>query len=203
MASKAKGPPWWKEYNEKIRKINTPDVDSGITAQILFVGIMVSALSFLAAFSIRDFFQDMIDRIGKALKIHTVAPILTVFLVFLLTFGFAFGGIIAVESAKTNLNKKKRIAEVQAEYAKELKEEKEKCNKILLDIQKTQQISLKEDIKKPYAHCHNIDVINEHIRCAKIYDDVKDLEKTEIQEALKKKNYNLCYNKEDIKKLLQ
>ena len=176
MASKAKGPPWWKEYNEKIRKINTP-VDAGISAQILFVGIMVSALSFLAAFSIRDFFQDMIDRIGKALKIHTVAPIFTVFLVFILTFGVAFAGIVAVESARTNLDKKKRIAEVEAEYAKELKAEKEKCNKLLLDIQKTEQITLKEDMKKPYAHCHNIDVINEHIRCAKIYDDVKDLEK--------------------------
>ena len=199
----AKGPPWWKEYNEKIRKIETPDVDAGITTQILFVGIIVSALSFLAAFSIRDFFQDMIDRLGKALKIHTVAPIVTVILVFLLTFGVAFGGIIAVESAKSNLNKKKRIAQVQAEYAKELKAEKEKCNKILLDIQKTQQVSLKEDMKKPYAHCYNIDIINEHIRCAKIYEDIINLEKNEIQEALKNKNYNSCYNKEDINKLLQ
>lgn len=199
----AKGPPWWKAYNEKIKKIKAPQADVSITTQILFVGIIVSSLSFLAAFSFRDFFKDMINRLGKALKIHEAAPIITVILVFLLTFGVAFGGIIAFEATKSSLNKQKRIAEVQAEYAIEIKEEKEKCNKILLDIQKMQQVSLKEDIKKQYTHCYNIDIINEHIRCAKIYDDIKDLTKNEIQEALKNKNYIVCYNKEDINKLLQ
>lgn len=195
------GPPWWKAYNEKIKKIEAPQHFS-LTTQILFVGIIVSALSFLAAFSFRDFFKDLIQRVAQALNIYKAVPIISVILVFLLTFGVAFGGIILLEATKNSLNRQKRIAEVKAEYAKEIKEEKEKCNNILLDIQKTQQVSVKEDIKKQYTHCYNIDTINKHIECAKIYEDVKDLEKSQIIEALRKKDYDSCYNKEDINKLL-
>ncbi len=200
--------PWVeKTYDDRVKELQQTSSKQNFKATIVIIGVFAGALSFLAAYAIRDTIKDGIgilsDKIKDWLGIeekNRASKFLMVFVVFLLTLGIAVGGIWALDNARNSVENQQALQELKEKFDAY-------CDQTFITLQTQADVNVKRDIFNNNKQCYNKDKMELHLACASNLENIKELTIEERRQYLNEKRantgfqYTTCYNRSDYEKL--
>lgn len=194
--------PWAeKTYEDRVKELQQISSTEHLKATIVIIGIFAGAFSFLAAFALRDTIKDGIHILGNKIEMAfgVKSKFLMTLIIFILTIGFAIGGIYALDKARTKVENDKALIELKEKFMTY-------CNQTFVTLQTQPDVNVKRDIFTNNKQCHNKDKMEKHVKCADMLEQMKEKTAAERAQFLQDNRstfvHDTCYNKSDFDKLL-